>query len=144
MTSKNRQTENKMKRVPVSGMRDILTVYGKDPAFEYRFVKDEHENGSRIARFTRGGWEFTRPDKHNQIIIGQEAVYKTEQDESIIRFPAGSGQFNYLMQIRKELYDEDQKTKQDNIDELESTMTGTRTSDDNELGQYGQIKITRD
>ena len=143
--SENRVTENKPRRVPVGGQRDILSVFGKSDEFEYRFVKDKVENGSRIQRFIRGGYDFTRTGKDSQIIIGEEAVYKSKHGRgSIIRYPAGGEEFLYLMEIRKEYYEEDQATKMDSINELESNIIGKKTSEDNELGQYGSVKLSRD
>lgn len=131
------------KRVPVSGMRDILTVFGKDDEFEYRFVKDTTEGGARIMRYKRGGWDFTRPGKASEIIVGEEAVYKSKSGGgSIIRYPTGE-QWLYLMQIRKDWYNEDQQAKADAIDATEASMTEDKSSDSNDLGQYGQVKISR-
>jgi hypothetical protein len=138
----NRLTENKPDRVPVSGLRDILTVYGKDDRFKYRFVEDSDERGMRIMRFQRGGWTFTEAGEESDIIVGEECVYKSRQGESIIRYATGHARYSYLMQIPKELWTEDQKAKQDAITETEKTMTRRKHEDDNELGQYGKLKIT--
>jgi len=138
----NRLTENKPRRVPVSGQRDILTVYGKDPGKEYRFVKDKDENGMRIQNFKRGGWEFTDPK--TGISVGEENVHKSKKGTgSIVRYPAGEGEWLYLMEIRKEWYEEDQVTKQELVNESESSIAGKKSSDDNELGQYGNVKVER-
>lgn len=140
----NRMTENKPRRVPVGGMRDILTVFGKDPDKHYRFVKDKTEGGSRIQRFIRGGYDFVRTGKDSQIIVGEEAVYKSKNGQgSIVRYPSGED-FLFLMEIPMEYYNEDQDAKMESIDELEASITGSRESDDNELGQYGNVKISRD
>ena len=147
--AQNRQTENKPRRVPVSGLRDILAVYGKDPAKEYRFVKAGNEGSMRIATFKRGGWEFTQAGDHGNITVGDECVYKSEKSNgSVVRYPVesdkhGQPQWLWLMEIPKEWYDEDQKSKSNEIDKLESTITGKRSSDDNELGQYGEVKVQR-
>lgn len=138
----NRETSAKQTRVPVSGLRDILTVYGKDPTKKYRFVQDKGDNGMRIQNFKRGGWEFT--DASGGIKVGQESVYKSERTTgSIVRYPSGEGYYSYLMEINKEWYDEDQAAKAEAIDELEETISGKRSSDDNKLGQYGDVSIER-
>lgn len=142
--NENRMTENKPRRVPVGGQRDILTVFGKDPGMHYHFVQDKTEGGSRIQRFIRGGYDFVRPTKDSQIIVGEEAVYKSKSGTgSIVRYPSGED-FLYLMEIRLEFYDQDQQEKLDAINEVESSITGKHTSEDNELGQYGNVKISRD
>ena len=145
--NENRNEEAKLERTPVSGMRDLLSVLGKSPDKEYRFVKDNHEDGARIQTFMRGGWDFVRPGKDEEIKVGQSNVYRSKRPgksaESIVRFPSGSdAEWLYLMQIKKEWYDEDQQAKIDNIRETESQIKGKRSSDDNELGQYGNVKVT--
>jgi len=126
-------------RVPVSGNRDILTIEGKDPAFAYRWVLDSSENGQRIMKFTSAWWDLVHNDDE-QHRVGQDMVYKTENVGSIIRVPAGSGKFYYLMRIPNEYYEADQVSKQKDINEREQTITQT----DSENGQYGEVKNFRE
>jgi hypothetical protein len=141
----NRLSENKQERVPVSGMRDIMTVFNKDPAYSYRFVHDKSDSGARIYKYIRGGWEFSPTEsEHGRIVVGEDSVYKTKQGDSIVRMQTGEGEYSYLMRIPKELYDEDQAAKQKDIDELEATITRTGSSTGEDFGQYGEVKITRD
>lgn len=140
----NKLEENKPRRVPVSGLRDILNVMGKDPEFVYRFVEDVDENGTKIQAYIRGGYELTQVGKNSNVIVGEEAVYKSKRKEggSIVRYPSGSnGKSLYLMQIKKEWHEEDQAAKMEHIDEVESLIKGKKTSEDNELGQYGKVTI---
>jgi len=138
----NRQNENKVKRVPVSGMRDIMTVLNKEEGYAYRWVTDIDEKGSRIYKYKRGGWEMSPLETtEGEIIVGEEAVFRTENKEDIIRLHVGAGQFAYLMRIKKEWYDEDQKAKADAIDEVEATITRTGSSTGESFGQYGSISI---
>lgn len=140
---KKRAVTAKTDRVPVSGLRDILTVYGKNPAFEYRFVVDVDERGSRIQRFMRGGWEFTQGGEQSEVIVGEQCVYRSEESGSIIRYPSGGGKHSYLMQIERELYEEDQRAKQREINDTENIILRQRTDEDNEHGQYsGRQKVT--
>ena len=122
-------------RVPVSGVRDILTVDGKDPNYMYRWVADRSENGQVIYRYRRGGYEFCNSEE--DLSIGEDAVYKSTDVGSLYRVPAGDrspGQYLYLMKIRKELYEEDQKAKQDLILARETQST----KPDGSLDQYGE------
>lgn len=138
----NRQNENKPKRVPVSGMRDIMTVLNKEEGYEYRWVTDVDEKGSRIYKYKRGGWEMSPlQTADGNIIVGEEAVFRTEAKEDIIRLHVGGGQFGYLMRIKKEWYDEDQKDKAAEIDAMEDTITGTGSSTGENFGQYGKVTI---
>lgn len=126
-------------RVPVSGNRDILTIVGKDPAFEYRFVLDGSENGQRIQKFKQAWWELV-DGSDGQHTVGQDMVYKTENVGSIIRVPAGNSKFYYCMRIPKEYYKQDQDAKQTDIAEREKAIIQT----DSDNGQYGNINLTRD
>lgn len=144
--AQNRQKDNKDDRVPVSGIRDIMTLLNKeDSAYVYRWVVDVDERGSRIYKYKRGGWEFS-PVKTDDgdMVVGQEAVYRSKQTGSIIRMQTGGGKFSYVMRIRKEFYDDDQKAKAESIDEVERAITGTGTSTGEDFGQYGKVSIERD
>ena len=132
-------TTGRTPRVPISGNRDILTVDGKDPAFEYRWVLDSSESGQRIMKFNRAWWDLVESGD-GQHVVGQDMVYKTENVGSIIRSPAGNAKFYYLMRIPKEYFEADQKAKQKDISDKEQHMTQT----DNDNGQYGNITLSRD
>ena len=127
--------------------RNILTVENKDPNYEYRFVLDvyaRHDDdtnkfypGQRIARFQAAGWEFVRND---EVTVGDSYVYKTENTGSIVRVPAGQGEYHYLMKIKKEWYKEDQDAKMKQIDDVEKSMKNPKS----EMGQYGSVSIDFD
>lgn len=141
----NRENENKPDRIPVGGHRDIMTVYGKDESYEYRWVEDKSDAGSRILRFKRGGWEFVSADPRDSsggVIVGEENVYSSEQNGSIVRLPTGGANYSYLMRIKKEWYDEDQVAKQDKIDMVEDAIRRTGTSEGEDFGQYGNVAIS--
>lgn len=123
--------ENEVRqRVPVSGVRDVLTVYGKDPNYEYRFVNDA---SNRIARFQRGGWEIVTDD----LEVGAPRVGVPESEGSAVKVSVGGGTQAYLMRIKKEWYDEDQKAKYAHLDEVEEAIYG----EVNKPGMYGEIKL---
>jgi len=131
----NRDKSNKLDRVPVSGLRDILTVEGKDPKYHYHWVVDTDERGGRIMKFKRGGYDLVPA---SDVEIGQDSVYKSKQDGSLVRMPTGGGKHSYLMKIKQEWYEQDQKAAQEAIAETEQSMTRPDTA---EGGQYGSIKI---
>ena len=141
--AKNRVKKNKgSDRVPVSGMRDIMTVLNKEEGYSYRWVTDIDEKGSRIYKFKRGGWDMAplhTPD--GKLTVGEEAVFRTEGKEDIVRLHVGAGQFAYLMRIKQELYDEDQKAKAEAIDEVEATISSKGSATGENFGQYGKIQI---
>lgn len=142
-----RENSNKPKRVPVGGIRDIMTVYGKDPNYKYYWVKDKNEDGSRIMRFKRGGYEFVRQENdRNEYVIGEEAVYKSKHNGSIIRLPTGEGMFSYLMRIPMEYHLEDKAAKAQALLDTEESITNQGSShgkEANEDGVYGSVKLNR-
>jgi hypothetical protein len=140
-----RESENKPKRVPVGGFHDLLHVEGKEPGYVYRWVLDKNEAGSRILKFKRGGWDFARIDDRGVeegLVVGQENVYSSDQDGSIVRVPSGNADYSYLMRIKEEWYDEDQVAKQEKIDAVEDAIRRTGASDGEDFGQYGEVKIS--
>lgn len=117
-------------RVPVSGPRDILTVYGKDPNYVYRFVNDQN---NRIARFQRGGWEIVTDD----LEVGAPRVGVPSSEGSPIKVSVGGAIQAYLMRIMRELFDEDQAKKANQIDEIEKAIKDAPQRE----GLYGEVKL---
>lgn len=124
-------------RIPVGGHRDKLVVKGLDPNYEYRWVVDTDDSGQRIFTFIEGGWEF---EESHRVRVGQSFVYETSGGTSIIRRPAGGTQWNYLMRIKKEWYDEDQIEKQGLITDTEKQIARERDIEMDD-GQYGGGRV---
>ena len=126
-------------RVPVSGRRDILAVLNKDPAYEYRFVTAKDERGVRVMNFLQGGWDFV--EYSEDLGIGSDHVYNTENVGSIIRIPDGGGYYLYLMRIPQEWYKEDQANKEAELRASENAIKRERDADTDD-GMYGKNKIS--
>ena len=109
------------KRTPVGGARDVLTLTGKDPNYEYRFIVDAP---GRVQRFIDGGWEVVT-DPHD---IGQVTVDRGSKVGSAVTKASGDGRTLVAMRIPKEWYDEDQKAKQDRLDALDQAMKAENVS----------------
>lgn len=109
------------KRTPVGGARDVLTLTGKDPNYEYRFVVDVP---GRIQRFLDGGWEVVT-DPHE---VGQVVVDRGTRVGSAVTKASGDGRTLVAMRIPKEWYDEDQKAKQERLDALDASMRAENVS----------------
>jgi len=124
------QTKSRVKRTPVGGKRDVLTVSNKDPNYEYRWVND---TPGRIQRFMDGGWEVVNHDTE----VGGEAVDKGSRLGSAVTKSVGGIMTAVLMRIPKEWYDEDQVAKQEAIKALEETMKQKANAD------YGSLTVTR-
>lgn len=121
----------RVKRTPVGGKRDILTVSNKDPNYVYRWVND---TPGRIQRFMDGGYEIV----NHEAEIGGPAVDKGSRLGSAITKSVGGTVTAVLMRIPREWYDEDQQAKQADIDAFEATMKDKAKAD------YGHLKIARD
>lgn len=137
MTQENKEAiakapSGRVKRTPVGG-RNILTVSGKDPNFVYRIVNDEDD---RITRFKEGGYELV-PDE--TVKVGDNRANAASSMSSFKQLSVGGGKKAYLMRIRKEWYDEDQKEKQKRVDEQEATTKKKALS-----GTYGTLSIGND
>lgn len=131
-------------RVPVSGHRDILTVHGKDPEYEYRWIHDVNEEGERIEKHLAAGYEFVTNSEISG--VGQRRVGNESGSGSIVRKPSGGysvlGEptYLYLMRIHKEYYEEDQKAKVNETINVERRMYDEMV---NQKDHYGNINIER-
>lgn len=122
--------QERVRRTPVDGARDILTVYGKDPNYVYRWVRNDQ---GRVQWFEGRGYEVVTRDHE----VGQKAVDSGSKLGSAVTKFGGGNVTLILMRIPKEWYDEDQATKAASIDATEATMKSATT------GQYGGVHITR-
>lgn len=134
MTQENKELISKapsgrVKRTPVSG-RNRLTVQGKEPGYVYRIVNDEE---GRIARFQEGGYELL-PDE--AVKVGDKRANQTSSEGSVKQLSVGGGKKAFVMRIRKDWYEEDQKAKQAAVDTIEAT-TKKKALD----GRYGTLTI---
>jgi hypothetical protein len=112
--------------------RSPLNVTNKDSNREYRIVND---TGDRVSMFIDRGW---RVEDDPKITVGARRIGAASQQASPIQVSVGGGTKAYLMSIEKEFYDEDQKAKQDEVDETERQIK-ERALD----GTYGKLEINR-
>ena len=119
-------------RTPVS-QRNILTVKGKDPNYEYRIVNDVED---RITQFQEAGYELV---ENETVEVGDKRVSQGTSVGSKKVFSVGQGTKAYVMRIKKEWYDEDQRAKQVQVDMQESSIKEKALD-----GTYGKLDITRD
>lgn len=125
----------RVKRQPI-GARGRLNVQGKDPEFHYRLVND---SGDRINQFVEAGYEMvTRADHRigdNRVDVASSEG--THASVSVGVKSNGEPQRGYLMRIKNEWYEEDQKAKLANIQEQENQIKKPKID-----GTYGEIKIS--
>lgn len=127
----NLKTKRTRRRDSINGVRNVLTVKGKDPNFHYRVVSD---NGDRIQEFEAMGYEVVRD---SSVKVGDRRISNPTQDGSPVQVSLGGGNTGYLMRIKKEWFDEDQEDKQTRINQLEAGMK--REARDS--ADYGKVSI---
>jgi len=122
----------RVKRTPV-GQRNILSVTGKEEGYVYRIVND---SGDRVQQFVDAGYELVDA---NAVRIGDKRVNAASAEGSKAQVSVGKGEKAFVMRIKQEWYDEDQATKQAEIDRLEQTIKNKATGS----ADYGNLDIKR-
>ena len=126
------KTKRAARRTPVNGVRNVLTVQGKDPNFEYRVVND---TGDRVAQFESQGYEIVTD---SNIKVGDRRIANPTKEGSPVRTSVGGGIQAYVMRIPKEFYKEDQEAKQTYVNDTEAAMK----KDAIKGADYGQLKVS--
>jgi hypothetical protein len=122
----------RVRRTPV-GVRNVLTVGGKDPAYEYRIVND---TGDRVEQFRAAGYEVVSA---KDVTVGDRRVNAASAEGSAASVSVGAGVKGVVMRINKEWYAEDQARKQADVAQTEAA-----TKADALNGTYGKLDISRD
>jgi hypothetical protein len=133
MRDRNEIKTSRPKRVPIHEQRDQMSTSQKE-GFVRRWVNDIP---GRVEKFLRAGYESV---KDKDVIVGEDnsnnMALGTGARKNVGRTRQGDGTHAVLMEIPKELYDEDQKAKAELVNASERAMK--RGKDDNEF--YGDIK----
>ena len=119
-------------RTPVS-QRNILTVKGKDPNYEYRIVNDVED---RITQFQEAGYEVVQSES---VDVGDKRAASGTSIGSAKTLSVGQGTKAYVMRIKKEWYEEDQRAKLKQVDLQEASIKQKALD-----GNYGKIEVSRD
>ncbi len=123
---------SRVTRTPVS-QRNILTVKGKDPNYEYRIVNDVED---RITQFLEAGYEVV---ENEAVDVGDKRVSQGTPVGSKKIFSVGGGTKAFVMRIKKDWYQEDQTDKQRRVDAQEASIKEKALD-----GNYGKFDISRD
>ena len=123
--------QRRAKRTPI-GQRNRLDFQNLDPAYHYRLVNCNNEKDPfRVEQFKGNDWEIA--PESSAAPAGVDAGGHGKE------INVGSGQRAVLMRIRKEWYEEDQKSKLQKADDQESGIYAHQK----ENGLRGEIKIER-
>lgn len=132
MTAKTkRPTEdraNRTRRSFVGDTADVLTVKGKDPDFEYRWVNDER---GRVQRMIEAGYDVVL-DEH---LIG-DGTAKDAGSANTITVDRKHGVKGVLMRIPKDWAEEDKRARASQIAESEAELFKDEREAD---GRYGTL-----
>jgi hypothetical protein len=112
------------------GTRNILTVGGKDPNFEYRIVND---TGDRVLFLQNQDWEIVEAA---DVQIGDKRLGNPATTSSNAEVSVGGGIKAYVMKKRKDWHEEDQATKQEYVNQTEAA-----TKEQALNGTYGKINL---
>lgn len=123
--------ERRARRSPI-GVRQVLTLSGKEPGYQYRIVND---SGDRVASFVENGWEIV---KSKDVRIGDSRVGKAAAEGSPAQASVGNGVQAYVLRIKQDWYDEDQAAKQAHVKATEDAMRQKALD-----GTYGKLDISR-
>lgn len=122
----------RVRRTPV-GVRNVLTVAGKEAGYEYRIVND---TGDRVEQFKAAGYEVVSA---KDVTIGDRRVSAASAEGTAATVSVGGGTKAVVMRIKSEWYEEDQGRKQESVDQTEAA-----TKADALKGTYGKLDINRD
>ena len=126
----SKQPSGRPQRTPI-GTRNVLTVKGKDPNYEYRIVNDVDD---RITQFQEAGYELVSEDS---VQVGDKRVNAASSVGSAKHIAVGGGTKAYVMRIKKEWYEEDQTRKLAHVNAIEQA-----TKDKALNGTYGELKVS--
>jgi hypothetical protein len=101
-----REAVNRPRRAPVDGNRSKLAVRGKDPNYEYYIATDKD---GRIQDLQDRGWEIV---EDSAVTIGDRRVSRPSEIGSARTVSVGGGDVGYLMRIKREWWEEDQRAKE--------------------------------
>lgn len=124
---------NRPVRTPLH-KRNKITVADQDPSKKLRWVVDDED---RVEAFKEAGYSpVQKPAK-----VGDNRADSASQIGSVVERPAGGGKRMILMQIDRELFDEDQRDKEKELRKTESSIT-PKIDEENEGNPfYGGAKI---
>lgn len=121
------EVAKRKERVPV-GIKQYTLRSEHAPDKVGRWVNDR---GDRLKRFQRGGYEFVDDPDATESSDGLGSKKCKVVDKR-------TGEKAYLMEIDKDLYDEDQAAKQAELDKVDNRIKTGKIN--NELGSAGYTK----
>lgn len=111
------------KRTPLGVNRQKLVLNSlNDPEHSYRWVNDY---GTRIQDALNGGYEFVSAETAGQIGVRDVMPANTDLGSGVsMVVERGTGRRAFLMRIPMDLFLEDQKAKQAEVDKVDKAIKG--------------------
>lgn len=103
--------------------RNRISFDGMEPGFVYRAVND---TPGRIEKFRGMGYELVESEQQ----LGDYRVAEGSKMGRAVSKPVGNGTTGYLMRIKKEYYDEDQKAKAQRVDATEAALKPAKSKEE--------------
>lgn len=122
---------SRQRRSSINGTRNVLTIKGQEPGYEYRIVND---TGDRVSQLQEIGYEIVQDQS---VQVGDRRVVNPTKEGSPVQVSVGNGVKGYVMRIKSDWYKEDQIAKQSQVNELEKTMKADAKS----TSDYGNLEI---
>lgn len=113
-------------RIPLGVPRAKLSVPPR-PGYVRRWINDKE---NRLWHAQQAGWQFVEDPK---LKVGEAAESGNRDMGSRVSRPVGTHKtgapmYCYLMEIKQELYEEDQAEKQRKLDEIDQSIKGGNIS----------------
>jgi hypothetical protein len=116
LTTEEKVTQNR-ERVPVHGSKEKFKFRGLDHKnFYYRLVRNDPD---RIQKFLEADYVFVNK---NGSVKSDSTVDSSAGTDSLFEIAGGLGVTLVLMALPRDLWEQDQKAKQLQVDELEESM----------------------
>jgi hypothetical protein len=120
-------------RVPINGVRDKLTVIGKEAGFHYTWQPEE-----LLQKFYDASYEHVTHD----VRVGDKHINAASQIGGKVQYQSGgNGVVLYLLRVPQEYYDDDLSEYHRRVDRDEASMKESLNSKTD--GRYGEVKIER-
>ena len=142
-----REGTGRKKRTPLSAVQQRLQVRNCPPGYVARWVND---TGGRIQLALQGDYQFVTDEG---VLAERAGTAGAESDRRVSYIvDKSTGMRAYLMAIRQEFYDEDQKAKQAHLDKTDQALKKGQHAREADDGRYepemikrkGMVKISRE
>ena len=120
----------RVQRVPINGIRDVLAVRGIREGFHPCWV-----NEPLVPRYLEAGYTFVDYD----VSFGSQHVNQGNTIGARYSRDMGKGMVGHLMEIPQEYYDQDRETEQAEVDAIEGQIRPQSYRDGLD---HGDFKLT--